>query len=195
MSFSRVIMVLSLAVLLFILYTTLNEEQKNDEKESFSNYDLQNNDIGNSLSNLNNENLNNAYKPQFTSQELEELKKQREERDKELTSFMPDPSRNRNVVTEEKINDFNYDSTDDGEEQVVEDVPNTDGDEVVDVDIDVDDLIKPSAERFQSINSISSVNRNASNDLRGDIEIKYNDKFTPFNASHIYGEPLHKNRL
>ena len=39
----------------------------------------------------------------------------------------------------------------------------------------------------------SSVNRNGT--TQEDIEIKYNDKFTPFNVSHIYGEPLHRNRL
>ena len=39
-------------------------------------------------------------------------------------------------------------------------------------------------------NSIANVNRNASQDLRGDIPLQYDEKYTPFNASTIYGSPL-----
>lgn len=56
-------------------------------------------------------------------------------------------------------------------------------------------LAAPLADRFNYTNSIANVNRNASNDLRGDISLPYNDKFTPFNQSSIYGEPLTVNRL
>ena len=56
-------------------------------------------------------------------------------------------------------------------------------------------LAAPLADRFYYTNSIANVNRNASSDLRGDIAISYNDTFTPFYQSSIYGEPLTVNRL
>lgn len=56
-------------------------------------------------------------------------------------------------------------------------------------------LAAPLADRFYYTNSIANVNRNASNDLRGDIAISYNDTYTPFYSSSIYGEPLTVNRL
>ena len=56
-------------------------------------------------------------------------------------------------------------------------------------------LAAPLADRFYYTNSIANVNRNASNDLRGDIAISYNDSYTPFYQSSIYGEPLTVNRL
>lgn len=56
-------------------------------------------------------------------------------------------------------------------------------------------LAAPLSERFYSINSIANVNRNASNDIRGDIAVPYNPDYTPFGASTIYGEPMTVNRL
>ena len=56
-------------------------------------------------------------------------------------------------------------------------------------------LAAPLADRFYSPNSIANLNRNASSDLRGDIAISYNDTYTPFYQSSIYGEPLTVNRL
>jgi hypothetical protein len=56
-------------------------------------------------------------------------------------------------------------------------------------------LSAPLADRFYYTNSIANVNRNASNDLRGDIPIQYNTQYTPFNQSVIYGEPMTVNRL
>ena len=53
----------------------------------------------------------------------------------------------------------------------------------------------PLADRFYYTNSVANVNRNASHDLRGDISIPYNETYTPFYQSAIYGEPLTVNRL
>ena len=56
-------------------------------------------------------------------------------------------------------------------------------------------LAAPLADRFYYTNSIANVNRNATHDFRGDIPIAYNDNYTPFYQSAIYGEPLTVNRL
>lgn len=56
-------------------------------------------------------------------------------------------------------------------------------------------LVAPLADRFYNTNSIANVNRNASHDFRGDIPTSYNDNFTPFYQSAIYGEPMTVNRL
>jgi len=53
-----------------------------------------------------------------------------------------------------------------------------------------DALIAASSDRFYSIDTKGQTNRNASNDLRGDLPIAYNSSYTPFNQSAIYGEPL-----
>ena len=56
-------------------------------------------------------------------------------------------------------------------------------------------LTAPLADRFLYTNSIANVNRNASQDFRGDIPIQYDSKLAYFNNSSIYGEPLTINRL
>lgn len=53
-----------------------------------------------------------------------------------------------------------------------------------------DALIAASSDRFYSVDTKGQTNRNASNDLRGDLPIAYNANYTPFNQSAIYGEPL-----
>mgnify|MGYP003337315353 CR=1 FL=1 len=53
-----------------------------------------------------------------------------------------------------------------------------------------DALIAASSDRFYSVDTKGQTNRNASNDLRGDLAIPYNSNYTPFNQSAIYGEPL-----
>lgn len=58
-----------------------------------------------------------------------------------------------------------------------------------------DFLSAPLADRMYFTNSIANVNRNASQDVRGDIPITYNTSYTPFNQSSIYGEPMTINRL
>ena len=68
--------------------------------------------------------------------------------------------------------------------------------DVNDVYVEGTDLLAaPLADRFYYTNSIANVNRNASNDLRGDIQTAYNVNFTPFYQSTIYGEPMTVNRL
>ena len=71
---------------------------------------------------------------------------------------------------------------------------NEDVNEVYKVD-GTDLLAAPLADRFYYTNSIANVNRNATHDFRGDIPISYNDNYTPFYQSAIYGEPLTVNRL
>jgi hypothetical protein len=56
-------------------------------------------------------------------------------------------------------------------------------------------LAAPLADRMYYTNSIANVNRNASQDFRGDIPISYNASYTPFYQSAIYGEPMTINRL
>ena len=51
-------------------------------------------------------------------------------------------------------------------------------------------LTAPLVDNMLYTNSIANVNRNASQDLRGDIPLQYDEKYTPFNASTIYGSPL-----
>ena len=53
-----------------------------------------------------------------------------------------------------------------------------------------DALIAASSDRFYSVDTKGQTNRNASNDLRGDLPVPYNENYTPFNQSAIYGEPL-----
>jgi hypothetical protein len=72
--------------------------------------------------------------------------------------------------------------------------PTTVNDDVLLVD-GTDLLTAPLVDRFYSVNSISNVNRNASNDLRGDIPVEYNENYTPFYQSTIWGEPLTTHKL
>ena len=75
-------------------------------------------------------------------------------------------------------------------------LPTKKNDDVNDIYMEgTDTLAAPLADRMYFTNSIANVNRNASWDLRGDIATTYNDKFTPFNQSTIYGEPMTINRL
>jgi len=56
-------------------------------------------------------------------------------------------------------------------------------------------LCAPLCDNLYYTNSIANTNKNASQDLRGDVCIKFNNNFTPFYQSTIYGEPLTINRL
>lgn len=56
-------------------------------------------------------------------------------------------------------------------------------------------LCAPLCNNLYYTNSIANTNKNASQDLRGDICVKFNNNFTPFYQSTIYGEPLTINRL
>lgn len=75
---------------------------------------------------------------------------------------------------------------------------NVDAPEVVEDDEDdmdnalrvegTDLLIAAAADRFYSIDVRGQLNRNASNDLRGEPQIPFNSTYTPFHSSAIAGE-------
>ena len=203
MTLSRLIMVLSLAVLAFVLYTTINdtEEQLTNTYEPMT--------------------LKTSPKRKNTNIERMTPKKVKKVSFKEnMTNAAPlesapiTPKNDQvNSVVVDNLDDefetrqltegFNYEDFEPN--PVTNEVGGAPVDEMNDNLVDAEDedlqidgtdlLAAPLADRFHSLNSIANVNRNASNDLRGDIEIKYNDKYTPFYSSHIYGEPLHVNKL
>tara|TARA_A100001015_G_scaffold320773_1_gene448435 strand:+ start:807 stop:1418 length:612 start_codon:yes stop_codon:yes gene_type:complete len=202
MTLSRVIMVLSLAVLAFVLYNTINETEEgltntvtskplqlNNKKEKFSR------DTHRNTKNHNNKSLDvaNSIVQNMNSNEGDDH-----------DHFVEDTNNQENFESRELEEGFNYEdfdpnplTNDDGApvEEVNDSITNTEeGSD--DLEIDGTDLLAaPLVDRFHSLNSIANVNRNSSQDLRGDIEITYNNKYTPFYASHIYGEPLHVNKL
>ncbi len=51
-------------------------------------------------------------------------------------------------------------------------------------------LTAPLVDNMLYTNSIANTNRNASQDLRGDIPLQFNETYTPFYSSVIYGAPL-----
>ena len=165
---SRVIMVLALSVLAYLLYNTISTNESKPENMT-----------------------NMKSKTVITGQE----------------TFVSEPA----PVVEQKqeipetTEEINYEHFEvvgavGDQESGPAEAPVSSGDAVVD-DNDVlqiegtDLLATPLADRFQAVNSIANVNRNASNDLRGDIAIQYDDGYTPFYQSHIHGEPLHANPL
>jgi hypothetical protein len=76
----------------------------------------------------------------------------------------------------------------DNSDTLVQNVTQEDEDEIQVEGTDA--LIAASSDRFYSVDTKGQTNRNASNDLRGDLPIAYNANYTPFNQSAIYGEPL-----
>ena len=56
-------------------------------------------------------------------------------------------------------------------------------------------LTAPLVDNMLYTNSIANVNRNASNDLRGDIPVQFNESYTPFYSSTIYGAPLSQHTM
>ena len=56
-------------------------------------------------------------------------------------------------------------------------------------------LCAPICNNLYYTNSISNINKNSSQDLRGDICVKFNNAGNMFNNSTIYGEPMIINRL
>ena len=56
-------------------------------------------------------------------------------------------------------------------------------------------LTAPLVDNMLYTNSIANTNRNASNDLRGDIPLQFNDSYTPFYSSVIYGAPLSQKQM
>jgi hypothetical protein len=51
-------------------------------------------------------------------------------------------------------------------------------------------LTAPLVDNMLYTNSIANTNRNASQDLRGDLPLQFNESYTPFYSSVIYGAPL-----
>lgn len=51
-------------------------------------------------------------------------------------------------------------------------------------------LTAPLVDNMLYTNSIANTNRNASQDLRGDLPLQFNETYTPFYSSVIYGAPL-----
>ncbi len=51
-------------------------------------------------------------------------------------------------------------------------------------------LTAPLVDNLLYTNSIANTNRNASQDLRGDLPLQFNETYTPFYSSVIYGAPL-----
>jgi hypothetical protein len=51
-------------------------------------------------------------------------------------------------------------------------------------------LTAPLVDNMLYTNSIANTNRNASQDMRGDIPVPFNESYTPFYSSTIYGAPL-----
>ena len=199
MTLSRIIMVLSLAVLAFVLFSTINETEEalsntveQPKIERMANRPAKKvrfeNEVEEQIENMTNNKPTPAPAPAHT-----------------VNSVTPDTNSNDEFETRELEEGFNYENfepnptTNDLGAAPVDEINDklTDAEkEDDDLEIDGTDLLAaPLADRFHSLNSIANVNRNASNDLRGDIEIKYNEKYTPFYSSHIYGEPLHTNKL
>ncbi len=56
-------------------------------------------------------------------------------------------------------------------------------------------LTAPLVDNMLYTNSIANTNRNASQDLRGDIPLQYNENYTPFYASTIWGAPLSQHAM
>jgi hypothetical protein len=56
-------------------------------------------------------------------------------------------------------------------------------------------LTAPLVDNMLYTNSIANTNRNASQDLRGDIPLQFNDNYTPFYSSVIYGAPLSQKQM
>lgn len=71
--------------------------------------------------------------------------------------------------------------------EVVEEEEEDDMDNALRVE-GTDLLIAAAADRFYSIDVRGQLNRNASNDLRGEPQIPFNSTYTPFHSSAIAGE-------
>ena len=56
-------------------------------------------------------------------------------------------------------------------------------------------LTAPLVDNMLYTNSIANTNRNASQDLRGDIPLQYNENYTPFYSSTIWGAPLSQHAM
>lgn len=161
MTLSRVIMVLSLAVLAYILFNTVS----NEDNESFQN------EVEDNVDNIdNNENTQN----------LEE-------------DMVHHPAPN------SQINYENFEAMPAVDELPAAPVTQAITVEEADEDLQIDGtdvLAAASADRFTGVNSIATVNGNASNDLRGDpVLISYDESVSIWNNSASRGDRIHTNTL
>lgn len=218
-------MVFSLAVLAFVLYNTINETEErlsntitsqpleiNSNNEGMMNNFLKKpvmkpvmkpvkkteaNKVANKTIEVAKDLISNLSGKNYKEKEEEEKKK--EGPGEQLDNTETEHFESRNLEEGFNYEEFEANplTNDDGAPiaEVNQQITDAEEDEE-DLQIDGTDLLAaPLVDRFHSLNSIANVNRNSSQDLRGDIEITYNDKYTPFYASHIYGEPLHANKL
>ncbi len=88
------------------------------------------------------------------------------------------------AVEEGDMATVNYTSS--GEEDTNYDVIKIEG---------TDLLTAPLVDNMLYTNSIANTNRNASQDLRGDLPLQFNDTYTPFYSSVIYGAPLSQKQM
>ena len=85
---------------------------------------------------------------------------------------------------------------DDGKYKTVKYTGLVDGQPGEAIQIEGTDLLTaPLVDNMLYVNSVANVNRNASQDLRGDISIPFNDSYTPFYSSTIYGAPLSQHTM
>ena len=157
MTLSRVIMVLSLAVLAYILFNTVS----NEDNESFQS------EVEDYVDNIEN------------TQELEE-------------DMIHHPAPNSQI-------DYEHFEAMPATDELAA-APVTQAITVEEVDeeqIDgTDVLAAASADRFTGVNSIATVNGNASNDLRGDpVLISYDESVSIWNNSAGRGDRIHTNTL
>ena len=157
MTLSRVIMVLSLAVLAYILFNTVSNEDDDIYQSEVEDYV---------------ENIEN-------NQELEE-------------DMIHNPAPNSQI-------DYEHFGAMPATDELAS-APVTQAITVEEVDeeqIDgTDVLAAASADRFTGVNSIATVNGNASNDLRGDpVLISYDDSVSIWNNSASRGDRIHTNAL
>ena len=106
----------------------------------------------------------------------------------EPNDFTPDMGDNAASKDEVANQNVNFTPSVDNSEVLKNNVTQDNDEELVVEGTDA--LIAASSDRFYSIDTKGQTNRNASNDLRGDLPLAYNENYTPFNQSAIYGEPL-----
>jgi hypothetical protein len=201
---SKILMVMLLAILAYIIWFTMSGSEfftnlKHSSTDDEVKEDVSNNESGIRYENFANnvqgleDNINSAQFLPTEQAESPEIAPIPLPTNKPLTAF---PKMGKLApVNLSNVNEINYASV---PSSFVGSLPSGDksNEDVNDVYVEGTDLLAaPLADRFYYTNSISNVNRNASSDLRGDIPTPYNDNFTPFYQSAIYGEPLTVNRL
>jgi hypothetical protein len=160
MTLSRVIMVLSLAVLAYILFNTVSNEDNESFQSEVEDYV---------------DNIENSENTQELEEDMIHYPAPNSQIDYEHFEAMPATDELASAPVTQAITVEEAD-----EEQI-------DGTDV---------LAAASADRFTGVNSIATVNGNASNDLRGDpVLISYDDSVSIWNNSASRGDRIHTNSL